>query len=285
MPGYRSPVAAAVFLTAALLALPLAANTQTREADPFAWEGRLRTDATLEIKGVSGSVRAVPSSGATARVEAYRTGRRNDPSEVRIGVVEHAGGVTVCALYPVTSGRANECAPGDAGRIGARNNDVQVRFVVHVPASAHFVARTSNGDVVSEGVSGRVATYSTNGDVRIEGSARAHARTTNGSIVIRTHGEADARTTNGRITAHLNDLAGSQPLSFSTTNGSITLGLPAGANATIDARTSNGSIRTDLPLTVQGRVSRNSLTGTLGSGGRPIQVRTTNGSIHIERSH
>ena len=44
---------------------------------------------------------------------AQRTGRRNDPEDVRLEVVEHAGGVTICAVYPSKdAARPNECRPG-----------------------------------------------------------------------------------------------------------------------------------------------------------------------------
>ncbi|MEX2571017.1 MAG: DUF4097 family beta strand repeat-containing protein [Gemmatimonadota bacterium] len=257
-------------------------EAQRREAAPFAWEGAIASGQALEIKGVNGQIRATPASGNTVRVEATRSARRSDPSEIDIVVLEHAGGVTVCAVYPSSLMRENECAPGDAGRISARNNDTQVEFTVQVPAGVDFVGQTTNGSVIADNLSGHVMAYSTNGDVEIDGGRTVHARTTNGSVTIRSAGEADARTTNGRIRAYLQSLDGSGPLNFSTTNGSITLGLPASANVNVDASTTNGRISSDLPITVTGSIGRNRLAGTIGSGGREIRLRTTNGSIDLQ---
>jgi len=69
---------------------------------------------------------------------------------------------------------------------------------------------------------------------------------------------------------------------FRTTNGGITLSIPAATQANLTARTTNGSIKTDFPITVQGTFSRNRLEGELNGGGGSIELRTTNGSIHIE---
>jgi hypothetical protein len=61
----------------------------------------------------------------------------------------------------------------------------------------------------------------------------------------------------------------------------VTLSLPADAAYTLDARTGSGSISTAQPLTVQGRVGRNHLTGTVRGGGNNVHVRTGSGSIDI----
>ena len=55
--------------------------------------------------------------------------------------------------------------------------------------------------------------------------------------------------------------------------------------AEIDASTSGGSVSCDLPITTQGRMSKSSLRGTIGSGGPLLTLRTSGGSIRIsERS-
>ena len=46
-------------------------------------------------------------------------------------------------------------------------------------------------------------------------------------------------------------------------------------------RTVNGSIQTDLPITVQGRLTPRRLEGRIGQGGRDRRVETVNGVIRI----
>jgi hypothetical protein len=264
------------------LAAVSAAGAQTREAPPFEWSGTIAPGGTVEIRSVNGPIQAVPGSGNTVKVHATRKGRRSNPNDVRIEVVEHRGGVTLCAVYPDDGGRRNECRPGSEGRIGVRNNDVQVAFVVEVPASANFTGRTSNGAVSADNLSGWIEAISSNGPIRVIGGSGGTIRTTNGSVEVRTSGPANVATTNGRIQARFERVDGDAPVSLTTTNGSITLGLPATTSASIQARTTNGSIRTDLPITIQGQTGSRQLTGTLGGGGREIRLRTTNGSIRLE---
>ena len=69
-----------------------------------------------------------------------------------------------------------------------------------------------------------------------------------------------------------------------TTNGGVTLSIPDGYNAQLETRTSNGGFRTEYPITVQGELSqRRGISATLGSGGAPVRIRTTNGGFRINR--
>ena len=253
----------------------------TQSAEPVRWEGQMAPGTTLEVQGFNGQIRAVAATGSQARVEARRSARRGDPSEVEIRVVEHAGGVTLCAIHP--SARRAECQPGREVRQSIPNNHMQVVFTVEVPAGVHLSAHTSNGAITAEGVAGDVNARTSNGPIRVDGARYADVRTSNGPITLRTNGEATASTSNGAITAHVGRLEGDTPLRFTTSNGPINLTPPAGANVSLDARTSNGRIQSDFPVTVSGTMQRNRMTGTIGAGGRPLEVRTSNGSIRLRQ--
>jgi DUF4097 and DUF4098 domain-containing protein YvlB len=123
-----------------------------------------------------------------------------------------------------------------------------------------------------------------NGNVKIDNiSGDLEVGTTNGNVsVSEAGGRLSARTTNGSINADLSAIAMGEDMVFRTTNGGITLAIPAATQANLTARTTNGSIKTDFPITVQGTFSRNRLEGALNGGGGSIELRTTNGSIHIE---
>jgi DUF4097 and DUF4098 domain-containing protein YvlB len=238
-------------------------------AEDFAWHGRVASGRTLEIKGVNGSIEASGGAGE-AEVRAVKTSRRSDPDSVEIKVIEHADGVTICAVYPTPneSSRPNECRPGEGGRMNTRDNDVDVHFTVKVPRGVSFTARTVNGDVEATGLDGDAKATTVNGSIRLSTSGRAEAQTVNGSI------RADA----GRA-----DWTGER--AFKTVNGSITLTLPASTAAEVHASTVNGEIETDFPLTVTGRFSRRSLSGTIGGGGgRSLELETVNGGIRLRKS-
>ena len=64
-------------------------------------------------------------------------------------VLEHSGGVTICAVYPHRPNREpNECAPGEGGRNSVQNNDVSVEWEVQVPRGVNLTARTINGGIL-----------------------------------------------------------------------------------------------------------------------------------------
>ncbi len=254
----------------AILAVVLAAAVPTppsaRGGDDFHWQKSLDRGQTIEIKGVNGDVTARAAGGGSVEVVAAKHGKRSDASTVEIKVVEHADGVTICAVYPSRDDRPNECAPGSAGRMNTRDNDVAVDFEVAVPAGVHFVGRTVNGSVEAEGLGGDASGYTVNGGVRLA-----------------TSGVARGETVNGGIRAALGRADWTGRLAFSTVNGSIRLELPAATSTEVKAETVNGSISTDFPLTVRGRLVRQHLTGTIGSGGRELHVETVNGSIELRQ--
>ena len=235
-----------------------------REAADFVWRGAVGTGQTVEIKGVNGDIIAERSAGGEIEVRAERSARRSDPEAVRIEVIEHAGGVTVCAVYPSSRGRENTCEPGSRGRNSTRNNDVRVTFYVSVPEDVGFLGKTVNGDVRVHDLASEVGAKSVNGDIEIS-----------------TSGFPEASTVNGSIDAAMERYDIASGLSFSTVNGSISLDLPDDVDADLDARWVNGRLETDLPLELIGRVSRRSARGALGDGGPELNLRTVNGSIHL----
>src|SRR5207247_3517150 len=106
----------------------------------FQWKGRIAPGQAIEIKGVNGGVHAAPANSNEVEVTAVRSARRSNPADVRIEVVPHSGGVTICAVYPDVPGREpNRCEPGSGGHSNTRNNDVNVDFTVRVPTGVAFI--------------------------------------------------------------------------------------------------------------------------------------------------
>ena len=232
----------------------------------FHWKGKIAPGKAIEIKGVNGDVRAVAGSG-DVEVSAVKHARRSDPDDVKIEVVQHENGVTICAVYPSDGRRENTCDAGDDGHMNVRNNDVTVDFTVRVPAGVRFLGKTVNGEVEAAVLSSDV-----------------EANTVNGSIRISTAGYAEAQTVNGEIVASIGRATWSEGLEFRTVNGGITLDLPAGLSTEVRAKTVNGDIQTDFPLMVMGRLGPRSVRGTIGSGGRRLALETVNGSIRLRKA-
>ena len=249
-----------LFAFCLITALPAAAQD-------FQWHGAIPQGQAIEIKGVNGDVRAEPSGSNEVEVVAVKRARRDNPDSVRIEVVPHAGGVTICAVYPSRDGqKANECLPGNAGRMNVQNNDVSVRFTVRVPAGVALIGKTVNGEIEAMRLNGDVTLSTVNGSVDFSTTSGGRASTVNGSI----HGAM------GRADW-------SNTLEMATVNGSITLTLPPDLNTDVKATTVNGDISSDFPLTISGRVSRRKVEGTIGGGGRLLSLDSVNGSITLRK--
>jgi hypothetical protein len=236
-------------------------------ADDFRWQGRVGPGKTVEIKGISGDIVAQPADGPDVEVVATKRGRAKEVDLVKVELVEHDGGVTVCAVYPARwFGKPNECRPG-SGNGGNTNSSVEVRFEVRVPRGVRFVGRTVNGGIEA---------------VSLPADAEAH--TVNGSVRVEAGGEVLAETVNGSIRASMGRADGQGTLSFKTVNGGITVELPAAVSADVHAETVNGGIETDFPLTVKGKWVGRRLDGTIGAGGRRLELQTVNGSITLRKA-
>jgi DUF4097 and DUF4098 domain-containing protein YvlB len=232
-----------------------------------AWHGSLASGKTLEVRGINGPIRASGATGQEAEVAGTKRARGRDPAEVEIKVVEHADGVIICAIYPSRRGRqANECRPEGGGQHDTNDNDVEVAFEVRVPAGVEFVGSTVNGDVSGRDPSSDVTLAAVNGDVDAESGGVARGTTVNGSI-----------------TARLGRADWTNSLRFTTVNGGITVRLPGNVSTDIEATTVGGSVQSDFPIAVQGRMRAGVVKGRIGEGGRLLHLTTVNGSIRVEK--
>lgn len=218
---------------------------------------------------MNGDVHATAATGDQIDVTATKHARRSDPESVEIKVVPSEEGVTICAVYP-TPRRArevNDCTPGDHWSSHTEDNDVSVDFEVRVPKGIRFYGHTVNGEVEAERLGADVWAY-----------------TVNGSVHVSTTGVAEATTVNGSITAELGRADWADAVEFTTVNGGITLDLPATLSAEVRANTVNGDVISDFPLTVTGRFGPRRFHGTIGQGGRELNLSTVNGSIRLRKA-
>lgn len=162
-----------------------------------------------------------------------------------------------------------------------------VEYELRVPLHSMLELHTSNGridvtevagDLVLESSNGQIVTNKTFGNVR--------ADTSNGAVTCRdAGGPLDLESSNGAITVQYSgELAADAEITCTTSNGSIDLTLPQRATFALEARTSNGRIRSDFPLTLPAEDNPKHIAGTVGAGGPTVRLRTSNGSIRIGRS-
>lgn len=241
----------------------LAAACASAAQDNFIWRGNVAAGKAVEIKGVNGGIRAERSMTGALEVTAVKSGNRDNPADVRVEVVPHDGGVTLCAVYP---GEGNNCAPGKQGKMNVKNNDVKVEFTVKVPAGVNLIARSVNGNVDAQQIQGDVNAHTVNGQISATASGIVEGHTVNGNIDV-TMGTAPAKS-----------------LEFHTVNGNIHIAMPQGSGAEMEAHTVNGKIDSELPMQVHGTISPRNVKAKLGNGGAPLKLHTVNGSVKIRTS-
>lgn len=263
MPRIPLLVAAA----AALVAGPLHAQ---KTDDSFAWSGPIAAGRTLEVRGINGNLEVRLASGGGAAVHARKSAKKSDLASVEIKVEQHAGGVTICAVYPNSHG--DSCTAGHRKQDGDRDhehdqNDVTVNFVVDVPAGVRFEGSTVNGEVAARGL-----------------RSDAEVATVNGGIELETTGTGSATTVNGSVRVRMGKSAWTGTLDASTVNGEVEVTMPTPTALEVDASTLNGTISSDFPLTLQGKMSPRKLRGTIGTGGGRLHLATVNGDVELRKA-
>lgn len=267
----------------AFLAAPSAGLAQAQDADHFSWHGALARGKTLEITGISGSIRAEAATGSEVEVTAVKRGSAGDRAEVRIEVEQDDDGVTICAVYGSGSG----CHRG--GRSHSHDNEASVEFVAHVPAGVAFAGSMVSGDVEVVGLAARVEANSVSGDVAIRNvRANVSAHSVSGDATLEgvDGQEVDGNTVSG-------DVAFSGPIrpdgryTFHSVSGNLTLRVQGDLNARISLNTVSGDIESDFPITIGGgggRFGRRNMDFTVGSGGARLELGTVSGDFRLQRA-
>jgi hypothetical protein len=141
--------------------------------------------------------------------------------------------------------------------------------------------RTSGGRVNVKSVRGSLDVHTSGGAIGIGDVANGvRAKTSGGPIrVERASGPIDVHTSGGPIEIEL--VGANQGIAARTSGGSILLRVPRTTRATLNASTSGGRIKSELPVSPS-ESSERKLRGAINGGGPEILVRSDGGSIRIE---
>jgi len=158
-------------------------------------------------------------------------------------------------------------------------------FFITAPDSIDLSLSTTNGDVAVTGTVGDINASTTNGSVELTGtSGTASVSTTNGRLNVKVHsGPLYGGTTNGAIDCDLAALGAAENVGLATTNGTVTLLLPADVSALIDITNTNGLITIYDFTVIYESQTEHHLHGRIGSGASSITITTTNGAVTVRR--
>ena len=156
-----------------------------------------------------------------------------------------------------------------SGPESRQNYHWDVSYEVFVPRRADLSIETHNGGIAIADVNGRIDFSAVNGGV----------------VLKRVGGAVKGSTTNGGLVVELTgDRWDGETLDVSTTNGGVIMSVPENYSAHVETGTVNGSVNTDFPVTVQGRITKQ-LALNLGAGGATVRAMTTNGGVHLKKAN
>jgi hypothetical protein len=139
---------------------------------------------------------------------------------------------------------------------------------------------TSGGSVEAENLNGPTKLRSSGGSIDVNNAIGSLDVSTSGGGIhlINVDGKITADTSGGGVHVEARSNHG---ITLSTSGGPISLRLPGDVHASIDAETSGGHVRTQLPLSSTEVSESNHLRGQMNGGGERISLHTSGGGIEI----
>lgn len=174
------------------------------------------------------------------------------PSELALDAKTEDGNVEISGLrgdLKLRAGDGKLDLRDLGGSLRMKSGDGHVRIA---DFNGSLDANISDGNITADGVFTGVSVHSSDGSIDL--TARPHSKT-------------------------------AQPWDIKSNDGGVTVRLPKEFPADLDVHTSDGTIHSALPLTLDhydsGGSSRNELRGRLNGGGGAIIIRTSDGSVRL----
>jgi hypothetical protein len=187
------------------------------------------------------------------------------PRQVAADIHSSGGGVEVTGLaakLKVSSSGGGVDVSGIQGDVvlSSSGGGVEVRDV-----EGTLRLDSSGGGVAAHNIGGDIDASSSGGGVRIE-----EAR---GAVIAESSG-GPVRVTFAAGNTHGGDL--------SSSGGGVEARVDPKVGLEIDAHSSGGGLTCDVPITVQGKLSRDTVRGRLNGGGALLKIRSSGGGVSIE---
>ncbi|RFT17107.1 MAG: hypothetical protein OP8BY_1049 [Candidatus Saccharicenans subterraneus] len=298
-----------------LLIGPLLAGDTYQEK--FEKTERLARDGRVAISNVSGDIKVMVWKEEMVKIEAVKSASastrakaKESADKVTIEVTTEPGLVRIETRYP------------ESRRWFGGDSNVSVDYTLWIPDQASFESKSVSGDVEVEKAGGpvRVSTVSgsvtvlggkksilakaVSGDIRVtEAEGDLELNSVSGDIrVSKVRGSVEAEVVSGSV--RLEDISGARRVSaksisgtveyrgqllpdgnyrFTSHSGEVRLYLPADSSFNLEASSFSGTVSTDFPVEVMGKLSGKSIQGRVGKGGAEVVAKAFSGSVEIRK--
>src|SRR5262245_47254778 len=189
------------------------------------------------------------------------------PADTAVTAKSGSGSQTISGLKGAVAARAGSGSltlGNVGGDVEARAGSGSIR-VEGVGGSLDV--KTGSGSIDALAVHGAITASAGSGRIELEQTGEGDVSVHSGSGGVRVkgvRGGLNVSTSSGSIRAQGEMV---RDWSLEASSGAITVELPPEAAFELDASTSSGSIDSERPVTMSGRISRKALRGSVGSGG------------------
>jgi hypothetical protein len=251
----------------------------------------------LHLTTFDGAIEIRSGDARTVVVEIERRGPTQDAIEqLKIDTKQDGNRIDIEVRKP--SNR-------DVVLFGIGHTSPTARLIVTMPREGNVVAKSGDGSVRIERVHGSLDLRTGDGSIRgVDIGGTLTAQTGDGSVTLEdVEGDVDVNTGDGSVTVsgkpgalrlHTSDgsitlraergTAMKDDWSVTTGDGGVAVYLPPDFAAEVDAHTGDGSVRSELDIENYSEMSRHSIKGKVGAGGKLLKIRTGDGSIRLKVS-
>jgi hypothetical protein len=241
-------------------------------------------DGAIEIRSGDGKdiVVEIEKRGPTQEsVDRLQIETAQDGNRIRVEVKKPSHDADFFGMHSWPSAKLIVTMPKE-GDVNAHSGDGSIR-VEHVRGRLEL--RTGDGSIRAVDVAGQLTFHTGDGSVTVDGAeGDLDLETGDGGVsVAGKPGTVRLHTGDGSITFRAEpDTVMTGDWDITTGDGGLALYLPADFSADLDAHTGDGSIHNELKVASGGEISKRTVRGRLGDGGKHLKLRTGDGGIRLK---
>ncbi|HUU28632.1 MAG TPA: DUF4097 family beta strand repeat-containing protein [archaeon] len=202
--------------------------------------------------------------------------------KIEIRVIQSGNSIEVETKYPKKTGNGFSLSDIFDG-VKRLQIQMEVSYRVKLPRRTDVRLKSVDGDISLAEVGGDIKADAVDGSIEMRKvSGVLKAVTVDGDITIdQLQGSANFTTVDGNLNVSLDEIGPGGNMSFTTVDGNVTLAVKPSLAVDMDISTVDGRMNVDLPITVQGEITKRRINGKINGGGPLIKISTVDGNVKI----